>query len=125
MNVADSSAWLEYFADGPNADRFAPAIEDLSRLIVPAICLLEVFKRVLQQRGEAEALQAIAQMQQGKVEDLTPEIAVAAGRLGFDLKLPLADSVVLATSRKYKALLWTQDSDFDGIEGVKYFAKKK
>src|SRR5262245_43908242 len=125
MNVADSSAWLEYFADGPNAGRFAPAIEDVDRLIVPSICLLEVFKRVLQQRGEHEGLQAIALMQQATVENLTAEIALAAARLSFDLKLPLADSVVLATSRKHEAVLWTQDSDFDGIDGVKYFAKKK
>ena len=125
MNVADSSAWLEYFADGPNAGRFAPAIEDVDRLIVPSICLLEVFKRVLQQRGEQEGLQAIALMQQATVENLTAEIALAAARLSFDLKLPLADSVVLATSRKHEAVLWTQDSDFDGIDGVKYFAKKK
>ena len=125
MNVADSSAWLEYFADGLNAGRFAAAIEDVERLIVPSICLLEVFKRVLQQRGEQEALQAAALMRQATVEDLTVEVALDAARIGAGLKLPLADSVVMATARKYSAVLWTQDSDFDGLEGVKYFAKKK
>ena len=77
MNVADSSTWLEYFADGPNAGRFAPAIEDVGRLIVPSICLLEVFKRVLQQRGEQEALQAIALMQLGTVGDLTADLSIS------------------------------------------------
>ena len=125
MNVADSSAWLEYFADGPNAGRFASAIEDVGKLIVPSICLLEVFKRVLQQRGEPEALQAVALMRQAAVEDLTAEIALDAARIGVALKLPLADSVVLATARKHQAVLWTQDADFDGIDGVKYFPKKK
>lgn len=125
MNVADSSAWLEYFADGPNALRFASVIENVESLIVPSICLLEVFKRVLQQRSEQEALQAIALMQQGKVSDLTCEVAVEAARIGVLLKLPVADSVVLATARAHDAVLWTQDSDFDGVEGVKYFPKKK
>ena len=125
MNVADSSAWLEYFADGPNAARFASAIEDVEKLIVPSICILEVFKRVLQQRSEQDALQAVALMRQGAIEDLTVEIALSAARVGVALKLPLADRVVLATARKHRAVLWTQDADFDGIEGVKYFAKKK
>lgn len=125
MNVVDSSAWLEYFADGPNANRFAAAIEDVDRLIVPAICVLEVFRRVLQQRVEQDALQAVALMRQGSVADLTVEIALSAARIGVSLKIPLADSVVLATARKHQALLWTQDADFDGIDGVKYFAKRK
>src|SRR5262245_12498751 len=101
MNVVDSSAWLEYFADGPNAGRFASAIEDVERLIVPSICVLEVFKRVLQQRAEQEALQAVALMRQGAIEDLTVETALNAARIGISLKLPLADSVVLATARKH------------------------
>jgi toxin FitB len=125
MNVADSSAWLEYFADGPNAGRFAAAIEDVDHLVVPTICILEVFKRVLQQRGEHEALQAAALMRQGSVHELTIEIALDAARIGTALKLPLADSVVLATAQKHSGVLWTQDSDFDGFENVKYFVKKK
>jgi toxin FitB len=125
MNVIDSSAWLEYFADGPNAGRFASAVEDVERLIVPSLCILEVFKRVLQQRTEQEALQAVALMRQGTIEELTVEIALNAARTGVSLKLPLADSVVLATARKYQAVLWTQDSDFDGIENVKFFPKKR
>ena len=125
MNVVDSSAWLEYFANGPNAGRFASAVEDVERLIVPSPCILEVFKRVLQQRTEQEALQAVALMRQGTIEELTVEIALNAARIGVSLKLPLADSVVLATARKYQAVLWTQDSDFDGIENVKFFRKKR
>jgi toxin FitB len=125
MNVVDSSAWLEYFADGPNAGRFASAVEDVERLIVPSLCILEVFKRVLQQRTEQEALQAVALMRQGTIEELTVEIALNAARVGVSLKLPLADGVVLATARKHQAILWTQDSDFDGIENVKFFPKKK
>ncbi|HEX5000503.1 MAG TPA: type II toxin-antitoxin system VapC family toxin [Terriglobia bacterium] len=124
MNVVDSSAWLEYLADGPNAGRFAGAIENTADLVVPSICVLEVFKRVLQQRDEQSALQAVAVMHQGAITDLTAEIAIDAARLGLEFKLPLADSVVLATARVHSATLWTQGSDFKGIEGVKFFAKK-
>lgn len=70
MNLVDSCGWLEYFADGPNSDFFAPAIENVDDLIVPTICILEVFKRVLQQRDEDSALKAVALMEQGKVVDL-------------------------------------------------------
>ena len=125
MNVVDSSGWLEYFADGPNADFFAPAIEDVSSLIVPTISLYEVFKRVLQQRGEGEALQAIAVMMEGRVVELTAEIALEAARLSVERRLPMADSVMLATARAYDAVLWTQDEDFEGMEGVRYVAKKR
>ena len=124
MNVVDSSGWLEYFADGPNADFFAPAVEDLERLLVPSISLLEVFKRVLQQRGESEALKAVAQMRQGRVIDLDGTLALSAARISLDLKLPLADSVILATAHAHGATVWTQDSDFKGVEGVKYVARR-
>jgi predicted nucleic acid-binding protein len=124
MNLVDSSGWLEYFANGPNADFFAPPIEDAAKLVVPTICLLEVFKRVLQQRSESEALQAVAQMQQGQVVDLDPSLALSAAKLGQDLKLPLAESVILATARDCDAVLWTQDADFAKMKDVKYVARR-
>lgn len=123
MNVVDSSAWLEYFADGPDAGFFARAIEAVDRLVVPAITLFEVFKRVYQQRGEGDALQAIAIMQQGQIVDLDGTLALSAAKLSVDAKLPLADSIVLATARVAGATLWTQDGDFEGMSGVKFRAK--
>lgn len=123
MNVVDSSGWLEYFADGSNADFFAPAIENISELIVPSINIYEVFKRLLQQRGEGAALQAVAVMAQGTIVDLSMEIALDAAKVSADLKLPMADSIVLATARAYAATLWTQDSDFENLEGVQYIEK--
>jgi predicted nucleic acid-binding protein len=124
MNLVDSSAWLEYFADGPNAGFFAQAVEETENLLVPTICLLEVFKRVLQQRGEGAALQAVAQMQQGQVVDLDARLALGAARISYDLKLPMADSVILGTARAHEATIWTQDADFATIAGVKYAAKR-
>ncbi|PYP82438.1 MAG: VapC toxin family PIN domain ribonuclease [Blastocatellia bacterium AA13] len=123
MNVVDSSAWLEYFADGPNAEFFAPAIEDIVNLIVPTISIFEVFKRVLQQRGESDALQAVALMQQGRVVNLDASVALEAARISLDIKRPLADSIILATAQAHNAILWTQDSDFDGLPGVQYKPK--
>ena len=125
MNVVDSSGWLEYFADGPNASVFAPAIQATGELVVPSITLLEVFKRVYLQRGEGPALQSVALMEQGQVVDLDAPLALAAAKLSADRKLPLADSVVLATARRHEATLWTQDADFEGLPGVRYRAKPK
>ncbi len=123
MNVVDSCGWLEYFADGQNADFFAPIIEHTSLLIVPAVSLFEVFKRVLQQRGETEALRAVALMQQGRVIALDEVLALSAAKLSFELKLPMADSMILASARAHAAILWTQDDDFAGIQGVQYIKK--
>jgi predicted nucleic acid-binding protein len=123
MNVVDSSGWLEYFADGPNAGFFASAIERTGDLIVPTLSLYEVFKRVLQQKGENEALQAIAVMHQGVVVDLDAALALSAAKVSAELSLPMADSIMLATARAHGATLWTQDADFQDIEGVKYIQK--
>lgn len=124
MNVVDSSGWLEYFADGPNAAFFAPAIEATRELLVPTLSLYEVFKRVLQQRGEGEALQAVALMQQGQIVELTAPLALAAAKASIEHRLPMADSIMLATARTHGAILWTQDADFERVTGVKYVAKK-
>lgn len=123
MNVVDSSGWLEYFADGPNADFFAEPIEAVGALIVPVVSVYEVFKRVLQQRGEQAALDAVALMQQGRVSDLSAPLALSAARLSLNHRLPMADSLILATARHFDATLWTQDADFMGIEGVRYQPK--
>ncbi|NTW53404.1 MAG: type II toxin-antitoxin system VapC family toxin [Chlorobaculum sp.] len=123
MNVVDSSGWLEYFAGSPTAEHYAAAIEDFANLVVPVISLYEVFKRILQQRGEGSALQAIAFMQQGEVIELTAPLSLSAARISVQEKLPMADSIMLATARAHGATLWTQDSDFRGLENVRYFEK--
>jgi len=124
VNVVDSSAWLEFFADGPNARVFAEPLEQTDLLLVPSVCLYEVFKIVLRQRGEAAALQAVALMRQGLVVELTERIALLAAELSLREELPMADSIILATARLHDAHIWTQDSDFKGLEDVTYVAKK-
>ena len=120
MNVVDSCGWLEYFADGPNAGFFAPAIEDVDALIVPMISICEVFRRVLQQRGEGDALQAVAILAQGQIIELDTTLAMEAARISVEEKLPMAGSIMLATAQTYDATLWTQDADFRGKQGVEY-----
>lgn len=124
MNVVDSSAWLSYFASDGNSAVFAEPIEKLSELLVPSIAITEVFKNVLRQRGEEAALIVTAHMEQGKVVPLNAELAKNAAKIGVLHKLPLADSIIFATAQKFSAVVWTQDSDFEGLANVKYISKK-
>ena len=118
-NVVDSSAWLEYFADTPRAKHFAAAIEDAANLIVPAIVVYEVCKKVRRERGEDAALQVAAALQSGSVTDIDGSLALDASRLN----LPLADSLIYATAQRLGATVWTQDEDFRSLPGVRFFQK--
>ena len=124
MNVVDSSGWLEYFADGPNASHFAAPLRSIDELVVPAVSVYEVFKVLLRESGEDAALQGTAAMQRATVVDLTAPLAIAAADLSLKHSFPMADSIILATAQMCEAVLWTQDSDFDGVSGVRYFRKQ-
>lgn len=126
MNVVDSCGWLEYFAGGPNASFFAPALEaDKDTLLVPTLCLYEVFKNILAQFGREQAVEKIAAMRQGTLISLDDSLALDAAAISHALKLPMADSVILATARSHNATVWTQDAHFEGLDGVRYLAKPK
>ena len=125
MNVVDSSAWLAYFADEPTADFFSQAIEDTELLIVPSVCIYEVFKVIVREKGEDDAFLAIAAMQQGKVVDLDADLAIEAAAVGNDEKLAFADSIIYTITQKYNAMLWTQDGHFSQKASVQYIEKKK
>ena len=125
MNVADSSAWLEYWSGGANAAAFADAVNSDTKLLVPTITIYEVFRRILQQRGESAALEAASSMMRSPQIALDSTLAVDAAFTSVEHKLPTADSIVYATARHHNALLWTQDSDFQGLPGVRYIAKRK
>jgi toxin FitB len=124
MNIVDSSGWLAYFADEPNAKHFLIPLSDSDLLVVPTVTIYEVFKVILRESSENEALQAVVAMQKGKLVDLSAPLAIAASRLSLEHQLPMADSVILATAQEFKAVIWTQDSDFKNISMVKYFPKK-
>jgi predicted nucleic acid-binding protein len=124
MNVVDSSGWLEYFGKGSNGEFFAPVIKASDQLVVPTISMYEVYKRIVLQRDEEEALSAIGWMNVGLVADLTQEIALTAADFSIEYKLPMADSIILATARANNATLWTQDEHFAHLPGVKFVEKK-
>ena len=124
MNVVDSSGWLEYFAEGKNAIFFSRAIQSVEELIVPTVCIYEVFRRMLVLRGKEDALQAVGVMSFGKIVELDRQTALNAANLANDTKLAMADSIILATARANDAILWTQDEHFKDLDGVKYIENK-
>ena len=125
MNVVDSSAWLAWFANDAGAQSFEKPIEDTKSLLVPSICVTEVFKVVARQRGDGDALQAVAIMLQGELVPLDGDLAVSAALLGLKHKLPFADSIVYATAQSRGATLWTQDEDFEDLSQVRFVRKSR
>lgn len=114
---------VEYFGAGVNASFFAPVIENTPELIVPSVSIYEVTKRILLQSNESNALRAAATMAQGIIIDLNMPIAISAAKISIKHKIPMADSIILATARAYNATLWTQDVDLK-VDGVQYIEKK-
>jgi predicted nucleic acid-binding protein len=124
MNIVDSSGWLAYFADEPNAKYFLPPLNDTASLVVPTVTIYEVFKVVLRESSENEALQVAVAMRKGTVADLNASLAIASSKISLAHNLPMADSIILATAKQFDATIWTQDSDFKNMGHVKYFPKK-
>ncbi len=124
MNIVDSSGWLEYFVDGINAEHFHEPLNNPDSLIIPTIIIYEVYKIILRERGDNEALQSIALMRQGTVVELTADIAIQAAQISIKHTMPMADSIILATAQTYEATIWTQDEDFEVLQGVRYFSKE-
>ena len=124
MNVIDSTLWLEYFADTEAGNNIAEIIEGTGDLLVPTITLYEVFKKLLQETNEDDALLAVAHMKQGTVIDLNDELSLSAAKISRIHKIPMADSIIYATTIKHDSVLWTQDKHFIGLRSVNYFEKK-
>lgn len=117
--VLDSSCWIEFFADTPRADLFALAIEGTEQLVVPVLTVYEVAKKLARDAGDEVATSALSLMQRGRVVPIDLSLALEAATNG----LPLADSLIYATAKRHGAELWTQDRHFEGMPGVRYFAK--
>ena len=124
MNVIDSSAWLEFFSGGPNAKIFLKPIQKSDELIVPSITIYEVYKVILRESDRENALEVYNAMQKGQVIELCAGLSLLAADISLQYKLPMADSIILSTAHQYNAALWTQDSDFKDLPGVKYFEKR-
>ena len=123
MHIVDTSGWLEYFADSPQARHFAAAVEDTEHLLVPAVIVHEVFKKVALAFDENRALQAIGQLKQGRVVNVDEAIAIYAGKLSLEKKLPMADALIYATAVLHDATVYTQDAHFEGLAQVRYFRR--
>jgi len=124
MNLVDSSGWIEYFVGGTQADQFSKSIEQTEKLIVPTIVIYEVFKFLVGKSEERHAWGAIATMHLGEIAPLDADIALQAAQMSLQLKLPMADSIILATAKGYGATIWTQDADFKEFENVKFIDRK-
>jgi len=120
MNLVDTSGWIEFLFSGPNADYFAAPIERTDELLVPTICMYEVFKKVSLVAQDQQAVEAVGLMRQGCVVDLTEAIAMDAACVSVKYRLPMADSIICATARAHDAQVWTQDEDFEHLPGVNY-----
>jgi predicted nucleic acid-binding protein len=123
MNIVDSSLWLEYFAGTDSGNIISETIENINDLIIPSITLYEVFKKLLLETTEDDALFCIAHMKQGSIIDLTDELSLVASKISIEFKLPMADSIIYATTLKYNCILWTQDHHFSGLNFVHYSEK--
>jgi predicted nucleic acid-binding protein len=124
MNLVDSCGRLEYLADDPNADFFAFPLFKTEQLLVPVICIYEVFKKVLSEKNEDMALQTVALMRQGLVVDIDATLALNAAKISFELKTPMTDSLILAVARAHKAIIWTQDQHFKNVHEARYKIKR-
>ena len=124
MNIVDSSGWIEYVTDSNNATFFEAPITHSDDLLVPTMCLYEVFKCVLRELGEERALDAMGVMSLGTIIDLDRQTAVDAAQISNDLRLAMAESIILATAPAHNATLLTQDEHFKDIEGGKYVEKR-
>ena len=123
MNLVDSSGWIEYLQDTVRADLFAHAIEERHQLLVPTIALFEVHKVLSRSLPQALVTQCLNVMRLGRVLDLTDKRAIAASQMAARHKLAMADAAMYCMAREFEAMFWTQDVDYQGLDGVRYCAK--
>jgi predicted nucleic acid-binding protein len=123
-NVVDSSGWLEYFTDGTNAGALKSILDDEASLIIPSVCLYEVFKITLSRAGEDEALRVAGLMSFGQMINFDQVVALVAAPISTQYKLEMADSVIYAIAQMHNATLWTQDAHFKDLPGVQYIEKR-
>ena len=123
MNVIDSSGWIEYFTDSARADLFATPIEQRDQLLVPTIAIFEVHKILSRSLAEDLVDRCLNVMRLGRVLDLTDRRAVAASKAARRHRLALADAAKYSMALEMSATFWTQDTDYDGLPGVRYFSK--
>jgi predicted nucleic acid-binding protein len=123
MNIVNSSCWLEYLMDTKIGAAVAPVVENPAGLIVPTITLYEVYKKLLAEKDEEYAIDVVSYMQGGTVVDITAALSLSAARISRAYKLPMADSIIYATSLHYKSVVFSCDKHFKDIPNIRYFPK--
>ena len=125
MILIDSYGWIEYFAEGPLADRYAPFIEEVSteNAVTPTIVIYEVYRKIKRLKGEEKALEAYAQISRTKIVELTSHLSLEAADISLKLGLGMADSIIVATAKAYNAQIITSDKHLKGIENVRFIGE--
>jgi predicted nucleic acid-binding protein len=125
MNIVDSSCWIEYLMDTDIGVQVASVIEDAAELMVPTITIYEVYKKLLAEKDEEYALNVVSYMQTGTVMELTAGLSLSAAQISRTYKLPMADSIIYATSLYRQATIWTSDKHFKDMPDIRYFPKSR
>ena len=123
INIVDSSGWIEYFTAGANGPLFRKVIVQNEDLIVPAVSIYEVHKRLSQLSPLGIVDECIAVMQKHRVVTLTAERAIAASRIAIKHQLAMADAMMYAIALEFDALFWTQDIDYKGLANIEFNVK--
>jgi predicted nucleic acid-binding protein len=119
--LVDSSGWIEFLGDGPLADRFAPYFEREEWLIVPAIVLYEVYKKLLSVQGSTAADRFLSSALRARVVPIDERLALLAARISMDRQLAMADAMIYATALVSGAQLVTSDAHFKGLPQATVF----
>jgi len=123
--LVDTCGWIEWLIDGDLADKFADALTQTDRLIVPTAVQFELYKWVRRERDEARALEVIAVTEQAQIVPLDSRIALLAAELALDRRLPFADAIIYGTARTLGATVVTCDDHFESLPGVEYYSKNR
>lgn len=121
--VVDSSGWVEFLWGEPNCGPFLEAMRRADPLVIPAVCIYEVYKATLTRVDLETANDAVVIMREHAfVQPLDESLAIAAARLSAQSGLAMADAMIFETALRHRAELWTLDADFEGMPGVHYVA---
>ncbi len=124
MNVIDSSCWIEFLLGSADGEFVKDLVKHEASLVVPSIALFEVHKFLSRQALTQESLAfCLAEMQRGKVIELTAARAITGSKVAQSHKLAMADAIMYSIALEFKATFWTQDVDYQGLPHVEYKAK--
>jgi len=120
--VLDSYGWIEYFRDGPLAERYAKYIEDANEenTAIPTIVVYEVYKKIKKEASEERAFEAYAQLMRAKVISLDSNLALDAADVSLKSGLNMADAIIYATAKREGARLVTSDTHFKNFKDVEF-----